>query len=143
MQLPLEPGPMLQIFNAVWFDQRFADVARVRSRCRHHGLVKAMMSTNNEHLLGEFDMDNIVDDWLLPDIRARLAPGHIAVVTFWGDELQQLERDGRAAGRPGLAAEFTQILADICRRGLFTDIPVQDHAARTSPICEGSWDSQG
>ena len=102
------------------------------SRCQHSILVELMLKTNNGHLLEMFDMKTIVGEWLVQDITARLAPGETALVAFWGDELQLLECDGRAQGRPGLAAQFTQVMADICRRAFLQDLPVRDHAVCAS-----------
>ncbi len=98
-------------------------------RCQHMALVCLLRRTGNSHLLELFDIERIVEEWLLDDITARLAPEQIAVVTFWGDELQFLEADGKLKGRLGLAAEFTEVLASICRRALSLDMLVWNCAS--------------
>ncbi|KAK9859805.1 hypothetical protein WJX84_004768 [Apatococcus fuscideae] len=61
--------------------------------CQYVVLVDFLRMTNNEDVLPYFGIETVIDKWLLPRITAQLGPEDVAVVTFWGDELQLLERD--------------------------------------------------
>ncbi|KAK9835505.1 hypothetical protein WJX74_001935 [Apatococcus lobatus] len=95
--------------NGNTFSDEMTTLRQQAAQCHYVDLVELMRETENEDLLTVFNIQNVIRKWLLPDITAQLSPDDIAVVTFWGDEPQ-------AVGRPGLAAEFTRIMADICKR---------------------------